>query len=294
MINKQLSDLLQAYARQRSRPDASLYQALFRDDALAIAKQTGLPLLQIECAALEAGIIPECYSRNQKSMTCADQLRLLRSHVAIIGLGGLGGTVTEILARTGIGRLTLVDGDCFEESNLNRQLLSSTAVIGRSKAETATSRVQQINPAVGVRMVAEFFRADNGQAILHDAQLAIDCLDNIADRFILEMACKKLSIPLISAAIGGGSGQAMVIFPGDPGLQALYGPPGKAPRKGIEATAGTLPFAAVYMAAVECAEATTILLGKPSELKNKLFLAEITDHTTELFSLTGPAKESGK
>ncbi len=292
MANKQLFNLLQEHARQRSRPDASLYQAIFMDDALTIAERTGLSLLKIECAALEAGLIPEKYSRNQKSLSSTEQLQLLRSHVVIIGLGGLGSTVTEILARIGVGRLTLVDGDCFEESNLNRQLLSSTSVIGKLKAETAQLRVQQINPAIEVRMVAEFFKADNGQAILHDAQLAIDCLDNIGDRFILEEACRRVSIPLISAAIGGSSGQATVIFPGDSGLEAIYGPPGKAPQKGIEATAGTLPFTAMYMAAVECAEATTILLGKPSELKNKLFLAEITDHTTELFSLTGPAKES--
>ncbi len=292
MANKDLNELLQAHARQRSRPDASLYQAIYLDDALTIAEKTGLSLLKVECGALESGIIPERYSRNQKSLDNADQLRLLHSHVAIIGLGGLGGTVTEILARIGIGRLTLIDGDYFEESNLNRQLLSSTTAIGKSKAKAAQLRVQQINPAVEIRMVPEFFRADNSQVLLNDAQLAIDCLDNIPDRFVLEEACRNASIPLISAAIGGSSGRATVIFPGDPGLKTLYGPPDKVPKKGIEATAGTLPFAAVYMAAVECAEATTILLGKPSELKNKLFLAEIADHVTELFSAPGPTEES--
>ena len=292
MANNELIDLLKAHARHRTRPDASLYQAIFFDDAWAIAEKTGLPLLEVECAALEAGIIPERYSRNQKSLTDEDQLRLLRSHVAIVGLGGLGGTVTEILARIGIGRLTLVDGDRFDESNLNRQLLSSTAALGKLKTEAAQVRVQLINPAVEVRIIPEFFRADNGSEILHGAQLAIDCLDTITDRFVLEQACRQAAIPLISAAIGGSSGRATVIFPGDPGLKALYGSPGQAPKRGIEATAGTLPYAAVYMAAVECAEATTILLGKPSELKNKLFVAEVADHCTELFSLPGTAEES--
>jgi molybdopterin/thiamine biosynthesis adenylyltransferase len=212
MANKELITLLQAHARQSSRPDTSLYQALGFDKAWTIAEKTGLPLLKVECAALEIGIIPERYSRNQKSLTNADQLRLLRSHVAIIGLGGLGGTVTEILARIGVGRLTLVDGDYFEESNLNRQLLSSSAAIGKSKAAAAQVRVQQINPGVEVCMVPEFFKADNGQDILGDAQLAIDCLDNITDRFVLEEACRIASIPLISAAIGGSSGQATVIY----------------------------------------------------------------------------------
>jgi len=287
MENKTLLSLLESYARQSSRPDASPYRSILLADASAIAKKTGLSLLSIECAALEAGIVPEHYSRNQKSLSNNDQLKLLRSHVAIIGLGGLGGTVTEILARIGIGRLTLVDGDRFDESNLNRQLLSSPAHLGQSKAETAHSRVREINPAVEAHPVPDFFREDNGQAILQGAHLAIDCLDTIPDRFVLEAACRKVSIPLVSAAIGGSSGQAAVIFPGDQGLKGIYGAPEKARKKGVEASVGTLSFGAVYMAAVECAEAVTILLGNPSELRNRLFLAEVADHTTELFALPG-------
>ncbi len=292
MENKILFELLQTYSRQRSRPDNSLYRTIVFDDSCKIVRKTGLTLRTIECAALEAGIVPERYSRNQKSLSNTDQLRLLRSHVAIIGLGGLGGTVTEILARIGIGQLTLVDGDCFDESNLNRQLLSSLANIGKPKAQTAKLRVKEINPAIDVHTVTEFFTEKNGQEILYGTHLAIDCLDTIADRFILEEACRKTLIPLISAAIGGSCGQATVIFPEDPGLKDIYGPPGSAPKRGTEASTGTLPFGAVYMAAVECAEAATILLGRPSELRNKLFLAEVADHTTELFSLPGQTEDS--
>ena len=287
MKSQILLDLLQSFAQQRTRPDKSTYMAILLADALKITEEADLSLMAVECAALEAEILPERYCRNQKSLSNADQLRLLRSQVAIIGLGGLGGTVTEILARIGIGHMTLVDGDSFDESNLNRQLLSSPANLGKSKAEIAKLRVMEINPAIKVHAVPEFFRAENGQAILHGAQLAIDCLDTITDRFILEADCKKASIPLISAAIGGSSGQATVIFPEDPGLKDIYGPSGSAPKKGIEAAAGTLPFAAVYMAAVECSEATSFLLGKPPELRNKLFLAETSDHSTELFCLPG-------
>jgi len=282
--DQKLSELVRACARKDTRPDASSYTTLLYRDTCEIAKKTGLPLLTIECTALEEDIVPKRYCRNQKSFSNSDQLRLLRSHVAIIGLGGLGGIVTEILARIGIGRLTLVDGDSFDESNLNRQILSYPENIGQAKAEAAKQRVQKVNPAIEVNMVPEFFTAANGETILRGAQLAIDCLDNITDRFTLEECCQKASIPLVSAAIGGSSGQATVIFPGDPGLKQIYGPPGSVPRKGIEASVGTLAFGAVYMAAVECAEATTILLGKLSELRNKLFVAEVGDHTTELFN----------
>lgn len=292
--NSAVHDLLRTYTQQRCRPDQSAYKAILFNDARDIAEKTGVSLGAVECIALEEGIVPERYCRNQNSFSNDDQLRLLRSHVAIIGLGGLGGAVTEILARMGVGRLTLVDGDCFEESNLNRQLLSSPAALGKSKAATAQQRVREINPAVEVGAVAEFFRVENGEAILRGALLAIDCLDSIADRFVLEDACKKATIPLISAAIGGSSGQATVIFPEDPGLQSIYGPAKKAQKRGMEQSVGTLPFAAMYMAAVECAAAATLLLGKPSTLRNRLFLAEVGDHTTELFSLPGLTDEAAQ
>jgi molybdopterin/thiamine biosynthesis adenylyltransferase len=287
MENKLLLELLQSHSLLRYRPDKSPYTSLLLADEKKIAARTGLGLREIECAALEAGILPERYSRNQKSFSNKDQLQLLRSHVAIIGLGGLGGTVTEILARLGLGQLTLVDGDSFDESNLNRQLLSKPAELGKSKAETAKKRVLEINPAVEVQAVPDFLSDKNSLAILNNVNLAIDCLDTIADRFVLEKGCRKKSIPLVSAAIGGSSGQATVIYPMDRGLKQIYGSPEKAPKRGIEAAMGTLPYAAMYMAAVECAEAATILLGNPSELRRKLFLAEISDHTTELFSLPG-------
>lgn len=280
-----LDDLLRASGQISARPDQSSYTSLLFADERIIAEKTGKSLREVECAALALDILPERYSRNQKFFSCRDQLRLLRSHVAVIGLGGLGGTVTEILARLGVGRLTLVDGDCFDESNLNRQLLSSPAKLGQEKALAAEARVVEINPAVAVRAVVDFFTAENGPAILTGADLAADCLDTIADRFVLEDACRQVAIPMVSAALGGSSGQAIAVFPGDPGLRQIYGSPEKAPLKGIEASLGTLPFTAMYMAAVECAEISTILLGKPSELRHRLLLAEVSDHTAELVTL---------
>ncbi len=287
MENRHLTDLLHTFAKEKCRPDHSSYASLLLADAYAITEETGLSLRQVECAALSEEILPERYSRNQKSLSCADQLRLLQSHVAIIGLGGLGGAVTEILARLGVGGLTLVDGDVFDESNLNRQLLSSPARIGAKKSLVAGARVLEINPAVEARTIAEFFTAANGAALLTGVQLAVDCLDNIPARFMLEDACRKAGIPMVSAAIAGASGQATAIFPSDPGLKLIYGAPEKAPQKGLEASLGTLPFAALYMAAVECAEITTLLLGRPPELRNRLFLAEVDDHTSELVDLYG-------
>lgn len=282
MLPNTLQYLLKSFSQNKYRPDGSPYVSLSFSAECQIAEQTEYSLKEIEMQALEHNIVPERYCRNQTSLSNGDQRKLLQAHVAIIGLGGLGGTVTEILARIGVGKLTLIDGDCFDESNLNRQILSSPANLGRAKANIAGQRVNDINPAVETFPVATFFSAENGKQLLQGVHLVMDCLDTISDRFVVEAICRTLSLPMVSAAIGGSSGQAAVIFPGDPGLKQIYGTPHKAPTKGIEATIGTLPFTATYMAAVECAEAVTILLGKPAELRNKLFLADVSDHTAEL------------
>jgi molybdopterin/thiamine biosynthesis adenylyltransferase len=273
--------------RTHKRPDGSSYDALLLADARGIARDFELPLNRVEAVALRENILPERYSRNQKTLSCADQLKLLEAHIAVIGLGGLGGTVAEILARLGIGTITLVDGDTFDESNLNRQLFCTTSTLGQSKAEAAEARLKSVNPAVQPIPFKEFFSAVNSGRLLAGVDLAVDCLDTITDRFVLEQACRKNSIPLISAAIGGTSGQATVIFPEDEGLRSIYGTAETAPSRGAEAAYGTLPFAAFYMAAVECAALAGLLLSGSSNLRNRLFVAEVADHTTELFHL-GP------
>jgi molybdopterin/thiamine biosynthesis adenylyltransferase len=273
--------LLAKYARVRTRPDGSSYTAMLYRDETHIAKRTGLSVKDVEIAALKNDIVPERYCRNQKTLTNKEQIKLLESHVVVVGQGGLGGTVTEILARIGIGSLTLVDGDFFEDSNLNRQLLATTESLGQKKAEAARARVRLINPAIDILAIPDFFREDNGMDILQGADLAVDCLDSIPDRFVVENSCRKSNIPLVSAAIGGTSGQATVIFPGDPGLRQIYGEPKSVPQKGIETQLGTLPYAAVFMAAIECAEVVSIICTNSSQLQNSLLITNIADQSVE-------------
>jgi len=282
MSLNRLTHLLKSLAEDLTRPDGHPYTSLSFSAECRIAGETGQSLREVEILALEQNIIPERYCRNQTSLSNEDQKKLLQAHVAIVGLGGLGGTVTEILARIGVGRLTLIDGDCFDESNLNRQLLSNPGNLGKAKAEIAAERVKTINPAIQTYPAETFFNSENGRELLHSVDLVVDCLDTIPDRFTVESTCQTLSLPLVSAAIGGSCGQATAVLPGDPGLKLIYGIPRKAPAKGVEATIGTLPFAAIYMAAVECAETVAILIGRSPGLQNRLFLADIMEHTSEL------------
>jgi molybdopterin/thiamine biosynthesis adenylyltransferase len=284
-MNSSIEKLLGERARQRVRPDGTPYLSLLHKDEKAIADLSGKTLKEVQIAALQQEIMPERYCRNRKSLTTAEQIVLLRSHVAVIGQGGLGGTVTEILARIGIGRLTLVDGDVFEESNLNRQVLATVDTLGMKKAEVGKRRVQAINPAIEVQAVSEFLTNENGSIILDDADPAVDCLDSIPARFMLEKACREQNRAMVSAAIAGAAGQAMVIFPGDTGLRRIYGSPEKANRQGVEKQLGTLPYAAIFMAAIECAEVVALLCRHNSTLRDSLLIANIDDKSFETISL---------
>lgn len=272
-------------AAEKERPDGSIYLSLSFRNQRILAETLGLGHKSVQLAALQQEIVPEVYARNQKRLSSEDQIKLLQSQVAVIGLGGLGGTVTEILARIGIGSLTLVDGDHFDDSNLNRQLLSSTEVLGEQKAAVAEERVRAVNPAVETRAVSAFLTAENAPQLLSGADTAVDCLDSITARFTLESACRKMGIIMVSAAIGGTSGQLTVTYPEDQGLSRVYGPPEKAVHRGVEKTMGTLPFAAITLAAMECAEVVTMAVGNQAGLRNKLLITDLIDHSLEIVDL---------
>jgi len=284
-MSEELPELVSAAAIEKRRPDDTSYRSLAYRDQARLATQAGVGQREVQLAALHLQIVPEVYARNQKTLSCEDQIRLLNYRVAVIGLGGLGGTVTEILARIGVGNLTLVDGDSFDDSNLNRQLLSSVHSLGRKKAEVAAERVGAINPAVETRTIDEFFTSANSSDLLNGGDIAVDCLDSITSRFEVEQACLKEQVPLVSAAIGGTSGQVTVIYPGDPGLTKIYGSPETVADRGIEKTLGTLPFAAISLAAMECAEVIGIAIGRDGGLRNRLLITDLFDHSMDVVEL---------
>jgi len=282
---------IERLAAPRAFPDGTPYRSLGVGEVARIAATAGVAPRDVELAALEREILPERYARNFRSFSFAEQAALLRGRVAVVGLGGLGGAVSEVLARLGVGRLTLIDGDRFEESNLNRQLFSTVDVLGAPKAETAALRIRAVNPTIETDPRVAFLTAENGRDLLAGCQAAVDCLDNLPSRFVLEEACRGLGIPLVSAAVAGASGHVTTVFPEDRGLRAIYGEPASAPRKGAEAAFGTLPFAVWFLACLECAEVVKILLRRGAPLRGVLFLADLTEGFFERVRL-GPAAEA--
>jgi len=126
---------------------------------------------------------------------------LAAAHVAVFGLGGVGGAAVEVLARAGVGRLTLVDLDEVSESNLNRQILATRDTLGHAKVDVAAARIRAINPAAIVDLRRDFFTAKTAQEYL-DAMArpdaVIDAIDGLNSKVFLIHACDALAIPVVT------------------------------------------------------------------------------------------------
>jgi len=237
-----------------------------------LAERTGKSLREVEIQALNQGLIPARYSRNIGTTGLDGQAKLLRSQVVVVGCGGLGGWVVEGLARMGIGRLVLVDGDCFEEDNLNRQIGCEESTLGEKKARVLEKRVGRINGAVDVRAEETLLDGSNATTLLSGADAVVDALDSLPSRLVLEDAARSVGIPLVHAAIGGFAGQVMTIYPDDPGLRALYGD--DVPARGVEEYLGNPSATPMMLAAWQIHEVVKLLLGKGVLLRRRLLILD--------------------
>ena len=233
------------------------------DDKLSPEKErelailTGFTLKEIQIAALRQGIVPERFDRSMGTVGLKGQIHLLEATVAVAGCGGLGGLVVDLLARSGVGRLHLADGDHFSASNLNRQILSSEPRLGKGKAETAAEQVRSINEAIDVEIFADYLDENSIGTFLEGANVAVDALDNNRSRRLLLRSCRERSIPLVHGAIGGFWGQLQVIRGGG---RTLFDGDGD---KGVEATTGNPSFTPALIASLEVTEVVKLLTGLP-------------------------------
>ena len=272
-------------ANPKEFPDKTFYNSISVKQIMNLSKASGASGREIEILALEHGVVPERYARNMKTFSPQDQVALLKAQVGVVGLGGLGGAVVEILARLGIGTLNVIDGDTFEESNLNRQFLSTPKRIAKSKADTAAWRIKEINPSIAVNHHSQFLNGKNGLDLLNRPEVIVDCLDNVKTRFILERFCRQIGSPLVSAAVAGPTGHVTTIYPQDQGLKLIYGDPDKIPSQGAEASLGTVPYSVTFLAALECAEVVKIIQHKGSLLRNKLLVADLNEGVFDVINL---------
>ncbi len=210
------------------------------------------------------------YFRNIGAISTGEQQKLKHCSVCIAGLGGLGGYVLELLARLGIGSITGIDSDCFEMTNLNRQLLSNLTNIGTEKASAAAERVRLINNETKFTAYSDKIDAGNAPKLLQGHDIVIDALDSVRDRLMISSCCSGLKIPLIHGAVNAWSGQAAVIYPGDDLLEKLYSidfiqklPP------------SVLAFTPSAIASFQVSLALRVLLEKEKPEPNTLYLLDL-------------------
>ena len=212
----------------------------------------------------------ERYIRNMGSLTKSEFLALRGKRAFVAGCGGLGGYIIEMLLRLGIGGITAADGDSFEASNLNRQLLSVPGALGESKAAAAAARAALVNPQVSFRAVPEFITAENALELITGSEVVMDALDSIEGRRILSRACGQAGIPLIHGAVDGWTAQAAISAPGDGLMETLY-------PKGAELKSkSTLSFTPPFCAAVQTALCVRLLCGRPVQT-GQIYYADLMD-----------------
>ncbi|MBI6874636.1 HesA/MoeB/ThiF family protein [Clostridium aciditolerans] len=221
----------------------------------------------------------ERYSRNMQTLSSEENDKLENYKACVIGCGGLGGYVIEMLGRIGVGYITAVDGDVFQESNLNRQILSDIHSLGKSKSIVAKKRMMNINPLIEVNAINEFLTKENYFEILNGHDIIVDALDSIDARLMLQDACEELNIPLVSGAIAGWYGHVTTVYPGDKTLNIIYG---KKVGKGVEAKLGNPSFTPALVASIEVSEVIKVLIGRGELLRKRILFIDTLNQDYEV------------
>jgi molybdopterin/thiamine biosynthesis adenylyltransferase len=207
------------------------------------------------------------------------QERLLASHALVIGAGGLGSPVALYLGGAGVGRITVVDGDVVDETNLQRQIAHTLARIGLPKAESVRTAVGAINPDVVVTPLAQ--RADD--SLLHNlvaqADVVLDCTDNFATRHAINRACVVHGKPLVSGAAIRMDGQVSVYDTRDPfcPCYACVFPEDSGVEETRCATLGVFAPLVGIVGTLQAAEALKLLTGLGSRLVGQLLMVDARD-----------------
>jgi sulfur-carrier protein adenylyltransferase/sulfurtransferase len=229
----------------------------------------------------------ERYSRHLliPEIGVAGQERMLEAKVLVVGAGGLGSPAALYLAAAGIGRLGIVDDDLVDASNLQRQVLHSTAALGEPKVDSAVRRVRELNPDVEVAPYRDRLSADNVDAILDEGwEVIVDGADNFPTRYLLNDASVWHGVPVVHGSIFRFEGQATVFAPktlqqtvtksveGGPCYRCLFPqppPPELAPSCAEGGVLGVLPG---VIGSIQGAEALKLVLGIGEPLIGRLLL----------------------
>jgi molybdopterin/thiamine biosynthesis adenylyltransferase len=292
MNQDRLREAVTAAACQGTFPDGNPGLFLTAEAVCGLAVSLGLPARHVEMAALGAGVCPLRYARNLHAFTMAEQARLLASKAGLVGLGGLGGGLLENLVRAGVGAIAAADGDVFEETNLNRQLLSDLSALGVPKAVAAAARAAAVNPSVEFTAQAGFLDAAGMLVLLDGADVAVDALGGLADRPALAAAARSRGIPLVTGAVAGYTGIVATVLPGAASPLDLFA--GAQKGRSAEDTLGCPSPAVMAVAALQAAEVVRLLAGRPPALAGKALVADFEAMRFDTIVLAAPGDTEGR
>jgi molybdopterin/thiamine biosynthesis adenylyltransferase/rhodanese-related sulfurtransferase len=209
------------------------------------------------------------------------QEKLLDAKVLLLGAGGLGSPTALYLAAAGVGTLGIVDDDTVDVSNLQRQVIHTTASVGTPKVDSAERAIHDLNPDVNVRKYETRLDASNIVDIIKDYDIVVDGVDNFPTRYLLNDASVRLKIPVVSAAILGFEGQLSVFAPYDgPCYRCLFRqpPPAEmAPSCGANGVLGVLPGT---MGLLQATEVVKLIIGQGDPLIGRLLIYDALGATT--------------
>ena len=188
------------------------------------------------------------------------QEALAKARVLVVGLGGLGSPAAYYLAAAGVGTLGLMDADTVEVSNLQRQILHTSADIGRRKTESAREKLAALNAELEVEVFASRLTSDNAANIITAFDAVVEATDNFETKFLINDTCVQLSKPFATAGILSLSGQAQFVVPGQSACLRCTLPE---PPEGVPTTAelGVLGAIPGVLGSLEAAEAIRWLVG---------------------------------
>ena len=204
------------------------------------------------------------------------QRRMLRSRVLIIGAGGLGSPAAMYLASAGVGKITLVDDDTVDLTNLQRQILHNTASLGQAKVLSAQKTLHELNPTVQVQALQTRADAPLLQSLVAQADVVLDCCDNFQTRQAINAACVQQRVPLVSGAAIGMDGQIAVYDPRDshaPCYACVFAPDAP-PEEARCATMGVLAPLVGVIGAMQALEALKLLARTGTSLSGFLLMLD--------------------
>ncbi|MDC8760467.1 HesA/MoeB/ThiF family protein [Janthinobacterium fluminis] len=220
------------------------------------------------------------------------QQALLDAHALLIGAGGLGSPAAMYLASAGVGRLTIVDNDNVDLTNLQRQIAHTTARVGQPKAESARQTLQQINPEIDIAAVNERADAARLDELVAAADVVLDCSDNFRTRHAVNRACVAHRVPLVSGAVIRFDGQVSVFdprAPASPCYCCLF-PQDQQFEDVACATMGVFAPLVGVVGAMQAAEALKLLMGVGRSLAGRLLML---DGVNMEWSSIGVARDPG-